>query len=192
MQLKIILASKSPRRAQLLNQVGLSFKIVPSHIDESKYLSSSPIQTARKIAVAKTKSVAQKYRSGIIIGADTIVVINRKIIGKPKDKQDARNLLSTLSGKTHRVITGIAVLDAQTNRVKQGHSITAVTFRKLTQKEIDEYIDTGDPFDKAGSYGIQGKGALFVERISGDYFNVVGLPLVLLFRLLKSYLPKLI
>jgi septum formation protein len=188
MQPKIILASKSPRRAQLLHQVGLSFKIVPSHIDESNFHSTNPVQTARKIAVAKARSVALKYRSGIIIGADTIVVINRKILGKPIDKQDARNLLSNLSGKTHRVITGIAVLDARTNCIKQGHSITAVTFRKLTLKEIEEYIDTGDPFDKAGSYGIQGKGALFVERITGDYFNVVGLPLVLLFRLLKSFL----
>jgi septum formation protein len=187
---KIILASKSPRRAQLLNQIGVKFKIIPSHIDESQFAAPHPIQTAQRIAVAKARFIAQKYRAGIIIGADTIVVINRKILGKPKDKFEARKLLSILSGKTHRVITGIAVIDAKTNRIKQGHSITYVTFRKLSRKEIDEYIATGDPFDKAGSYGIQEKGALFVERITGDYFNVVGLPLVLLSRLLKPFLQK--
>ncbi|MFB3896401.1 MAG: nucleoside triphosphate pyrophosphatase [bacterium] len=188
--MQIILASKSPRRAQLLTQIGLKYRIVPSHIDESKYTNSNPIRTARQLAIAKAKVVAQKYRTGIIIGADTIVVIDRQILGKPKDKHDARKLLSILSGRTHRVITGLAVLDVKSNRIKLGHSITYVTFRKLAQKEIDEYIATGDPFDKAGSYGIQGKGALFVDRITGDYFNVVGLPLVLLSRLLKPFLPK--
>lgn len=188
--MQIILASKSPRRAQLLTQIGLKYKIVPSHIDESKYTNSNPIHTARNLAVAKARHIGQQYRTGIIIGADTIVVIDRKILGKPKDKQDAIKLLSTLSGRTHRVITGLAILNAKTNRVKVGHSITYVTFRKLLRKEIEEYIATGDPFDKAGSYGIQGKGALFVERITGDYFNVVGLPLVLLSRLLQSFLLK--
>ena len=188
--MQLILASKSPRRAQLLNQVGVKFKIIPSHIDESIHLSANPVQAVRQLALAKAQSVADKRNTGIIIGADTIVVINRKILGKPKNQADACRLLIQLSGKTHQVITGIAVIDAKTKTKKVSHCITSVRFCKLTKKAIDEYIATGDPFDKAGGYGIQGKGALFVACITGDYFNVVGLPLVSLFRLLDSFLLK--
>ncbi|MDI6784915.1 MAG: Maf family protein [bacterium] len=184
--MQFILASKSPRRAQLLNQVGLQFKIIPSHIDESIHLSANPVQAVRQIALAKAQSVAENQKTGIIIGADTIVVSNRKIVGKPKDKSDARRLLNQLSGRTHQVITGVAVIDARTKRKKVSHCITSVRFRKLTKPEIDAYIATGDPFDKAGAYGIQGKGALFIEKINGDYFNVVGLPLVLLMKLINK------
>ena len=186
--MQIILASKSPRRAQLLTQIGIPFKIIPSHIDESLHLSVKPIQAVRQIALAKARSVAETRKTGMVLGADTIVVINRRILGKPKTPADARRLLTLLSGKTHRVITAIAIIDAATGRTKIGHRITAVKFRKLTRKEIDDYIATGDPFDKAGAYGIQGKGALFIEKINGDYFNVVGLPLVLLSQLLDSFL----
>lgn len=188
--MQLILASNSPRRAQLLKQVGLQFKIIPSHIDESIHIFQNPVQAVRQIALAKALSVAEKHKSGIIIGADTIVVLNGKILGKPRTQQDARRLLTQLSGKTHQVITAVAVIDAKTKKRNLGHCITSVRFRKLTKKEIQEYIATGEPMDKAGAYGIQRKGALLVKAIHGDYFNVVGLPLVLLSRLLAALVPK--
>ncbi|MCX7918669.1 MAG: Maf family protein [bacterium] len=183
--MQVILASKSPRRAQLLTQIGLKFTIVPSHVDESIHVSKNPVLAVRQLAIAKAKFVAKQYKAGLIVGADTVVVLGQKILGKPKDITEAQRLLTQLSGKTHRVITGIAIVDAKSNRKVVGHCVTFVTFRKLTKSEIDEYIKTGEPFDKAGAYGIQGKGALFVKRIEGDYFNVVGLPLVLLMELIK-------
>ncbi|OUN00542.1 MAG: septum formation protein Maf [Firmicutes bacterium ZCTH02-B6] len=183
----IILASASPRRQQLLAETGLPFTVAVSEVDEEAIDGASPRELAARRALCKAQAVARTVPRGLVIGADTIVLCQGQVLGKPKDTADAKRLLSLLSGKSHRVITGVCVIEAPSGRCAVDSACTKVTFRRLAPDEIDRYVTTGEPMDKAGAYGIQGKGALLVERIVGDYFNVVGLPLTLLARMLKEF-----
>lgn len=175
---RLILASASPRRSALLSQIGLTFEIFPSEIEEplpDKDL--SPEKVTQKLAKLKARAVAERYTEGIIIGADTLVLLKKELLGKPKNREDAKSMLSRLSGKTHRVITGVALIDVKKKTETTWSEVTKVCFRELCADEIDNYIESGEAKDKAGAYGIQGRGAAFVKRIDGCYFNVVGLPL---------------
>ncbi len=192
MTISIILASKSPRRRDLLHQAGLSFTVEEADVDEEVLPGEKPLTYAMRVALDKARAVCTRTKSGIIIAADTIVVLGDVILGKPLDARDAERMLSMLSGKTHRVITGLAVLDAHSGRMQIGSAVTKVRFHTLTQDLILSYINTGEPFDKAGAYGIQGKGALLVDGIDGCYTNVVGLPLSLLGQMLLNFGIKLL
>lgn len=184
----LILASASPRRRELLEQVGIPFSVQPSGVDEANVLlTGSPAEKAEQLAAAKAEDIASANSSGIVLGADTIVELDGEIFGKPADEADAFNMLSRLQGKKHRVITGIALIDCKTGIRRQTHESTQVTFARLSAEEIRAYISTGEPFDKAGAYGIQGKAALFVEGICGCYPNIVGLPVMRLKKLLEEF-----
>jgi len=187
----IILASASPRRRELLRQVGLSFKAAPAPVDERVLDGERPETYAARVAAEKAHAAAKKFSSGIIIAADTVVAIDSVILGKPADAADAERMLGMLSGKMHRVITGLAVMDAGTGKMLTRTARTKVWFRSLSREQIASYVKGGEPLDKAGAYGIQGKGSLLVERIDGCYFNVVGLPLVLLSEMLNEFKVRL-
>jgi septum formation protein len=176
---KIILASKSPRRKKLLSQLGLEFEVHASNYEEGE-------GTALQHAKGKALDVAKHYKNAIVIGVDTVGEYKGRIIGKPKDKNEAKEILGFLNGSKHKVVTGIFVIDTATGKTAKGISETFVKFCKMTEKEMDAYINSGEGKDKAAGYAIQGFGALFVERIEGDYFNVVGLPIFLLSKLLKK------
>ncbi len=177
---ELYLASKSPRRREILGNLGVPFKLIDSPYEEKfeDVQELNPAEMAKKLASLKAFHAASSLRSGIVIGADTIVVKGDSVLGKPSGKQEATDMLSSLSGASHKVITGIAVVDAEGFRTLSHSEITTVHFRDLTQKDIDQYLETGEPFDKAGAYGIQGYAALFVDRLEGCYFNVVGFPVV--------------
>lgn len=183
----LILASNSPRRRELMRQIGLDFRVDPADVDESVFPGESPEGYAVRVALDKARAAAARAGTGIVIAADTIVVLDDEILGKPADPGDAERMLKLLSGNVHRVITGLAVMDAATGKVLTRTSITRVWFRSLAPREIISYIATGEPLDKAGAYGIQERGALLVDKIDGCYFNVVGLPLSLLGELLLSF-----
>ncbi|NLM45797.1 MAG: septum formation inhibitor Maf [Firmicutes bacterium] len=181
---EIILASASPRRAELLRQLGLQFTVCQSEVDEKQVTAETPEELALLLAERKAEAVAAQVKKGIIIAADTIVHLDGKILGKPADYSEAHAMLTMLSGRTHEVLTGVAVI-RQPERRRAGHvETTRVTFRRLTEAEIEWYLRSGEAFDKAGGYGIQGKAAVFVEKIDGCYFNVVGLPLAALWKML--------
>lgn len=184
---KLILASGSPRRIGLLKNLGCKFQIIPSKIKEKVNPSLSPTENVKRISCSKALDVASKISDGIVIAADTGVILDKKILGKPKNKKEAKRMLQNLSGKEHQVITGLAVMDTKTRVLRQEAVITKVKFRKLNKNLIEKYVATGEPLDKAGAYGIQGKGALLIESIKGDYFNVVGLPLNTLNQLLEKF-----
>lgn len=180
----LILASKSPRRKELLSLITTDFEIIPAAGEENADPALSPDMFVRKLAEQKALEIAASHPDDTVIGSDTVVAINGEILGKPKDKADAIRMLSLLSGTSHSVFTGVAV-------IKNGetHSFTEETkvrFFPLTEKEIEDYTASGEPFDKAGAYGIQDKGALLVEGIDGDYYNVMGLPTGRLYRLMKE------
>ena len=170
----IILASASPRRAKLLKKIIEDFEIIPSKVDESKITANTPEEFAKSAALAKAKEVAKNNPNAVVIGADTIVVLEGKILGKPKDKKDAFAMLQSLSGKTHQVITGIAIVDGK--KITTGVETTQVTMKKIATETIRSYVESNRPLDKAGSYGIQEIEGEFVEKVEGDYDNVVGLP----------------
>ena len=172
----LILASKSPRRRHLLEQAGLEFSVIPSEFNESSVILSSPESYVKCLAEAKAKDISHAYPNSWIIGADTIVFIDSCKLGKPVSNADARRMLSRLSGKTHRVHTGYCICCKTQNRLFSETVTTDVSFRHLSEKEIDWYVGSGEPFDKAGAYAIQGIGAFLVKRINGSYTNVVGLP----------------
>jgi len=185
---RIILASASPRRRELLAQIGLKFEVITSDTDES-FENSMPVEDiVKKLAFEKAHAVAKQVSddNSIIIGADTVVYYDGIILGKPQDEAHARDMLTMLSGNTHQVLTGFAVIRLCDNKVVAHYEKTNVTFRLLSENEIDNYIKTKEPFDKAGGYGIQGLGATFVSGINGDYNNVVGLPLCSLSQCLKN------
>ncbi|NOY53523.1 MAG: septum formation inhibitor Maf [Deltaproteobacteria bacterium] len=189
---KLILASASPRRKELLRGLGLVFDVITSHLPEIREEGVPPRQVAQNLARGKACDVAGKLNDGIVIGADTLVVLDGEILGKPRDREDARRILRHLSGRIHEVITGVAVIDTASGRSLQSVGVTQVHFRELTDDEIGRYVSTGEPMDKAGAYGIQGKGILFVEGIEGCYTNVVGLPLPVLAEMLaRMDLPLL-
>lgn len=179
---KLILASASPRRKDLLRQIGLDFEIIPSTVDE-KIEEVEPVKLVMELALLKAKDVASRVE-GLIIGADTIVVDGKTILGKPRSQAEAKEMLRALSGRRHQVMTGVAVVDSESGQHWVDIEITQVVFRELLSEEIDRYVDSGEPMDKAGAYAIQEKGALFVEGIEGCFFNVVGLPLLKMVQLL--------
>ena len=181
----IILASSSPRRAQLLETIGVEFEIAPGQVQERPHAGEAPPDYITRLARAKVIAVARKRDSGLVIGADTIVVLDGHVLGKPEDEEDAERMLRQLSGRWHAVMTGVALYDVATRREVADYDKTLVRFAQLTDREIEWYVKSGEPSDKAGAYGIQGLGSLFVEEIAGNYFNVVGLPLPLVYRLAR-------
>lgn len=183
---RIHLASSSPRRQELLRALGIEFDLVPADVDERSIPYSAPRELALKAAFAKAGEVSSRVAEGIVIAADTIVVLNGKVYGKPDDPADARRMLAEISGHTHTVITGVAVTEPQKTTLLDAAE-TQVSIRKLTTVEIADYVATGEPLDKAGSYAAQGIGARIIERIDGDYHNVVGLPLGLLLQMLSNF-----
>lgn len=177
-ELPIYLASKSPRRKKLLSQLNLKFKTFSIDADETVKNGEHPAKVVKRLSEEKLLHAIPKVKKGIIITADTIVVINNKIVGKPKDKKDAVKILNTLSGNTHTVYTGFSIYNTVTKKTITDFEKTFVTFRDLSRNEIEDYIASGSPMDKAGAYGIQDDfGAVFVSKINGCYYNVVGLPL---------------
>lgn len=188
----IILASTSPRRYELLQNLGLSFKVVPSEVKENQQLDTNPIDGVRENALKKGRWVSANYPDHLVIAADTIVVLGQKVMGKPADEQDAYRMLAELSGKTHQVYTAIGLFFERYNQSQMDIVSTDVTFRELTGDEIWAYINTGEPFDKAGAYAIQGQGSVLIDRINGCYFNVVGFPLSRFFLLLDQFLGKFV
>lgn len=183
--MSIILASASPRRQELLKQIGCDFTVMVSEVTEDNTAALSPVEFATSLAAAKAADVAGKVTpADIVVGADTIVVLEGRVYGKPRDRAHACEMLAELAGRQHQVITGIAV--AAGGQVLTDHCITTVKIRPLSDQEIADYVATGEPMDKAGAYAIQGIGALLVEGIDGCYPNVVGLPLVTLQKLLQT------
>jgi nucleoside triphosphate pyrophosphatase len=180
---RIILASASPRRRELLDLIGIRHTVVPADIDESIHGAEQPEEYAERLAREKAARVAAQFGDALVIAADTIVVIGGRVLGKPRTEADAVNMLFALNGTTHTVVTGMAC--AFNGRLESSVDDVAVTFRELSDHEIKEYVATGEPMDKAGSYGIQGYGATIVRRIDGDYFAVMGLSLVRLVTLMQ-------
>ncbi len=179
---RIILASQSPRRRELLHLIRLDHEVRPAHVDESQQPGESPRLYAERVARDKALAIAREQSDAVVIGADTIVVVDGDVLGKPNDASDAAAMLARLSDRTHLVDTAVAV--ARNGTVVSGVEEVDVTFRALDRAEIQRYIATGEPLDKAGAYGIQGYGATIVKRIRGDYFAVMGLPLGMLVTLL--------
>ena len=183
----IILASASPRRKELLEKIGFKFDVDASDCEGEINSELEPHKLVRQISIKKAKSVAVRHKNALIIAADTIGVIGNKILGKPHTENEARKMLHEISGKSHLVITGFTVLDTATNKILSRTVNTKVYIKKLTKQEIDAYVKTGEPMDKAGAYAIQGRGAVIVEKIEGDYYNVMGLPLNALAEALKEF-----
>ena len=182
---KLVLASKSPRRAEILRAVGWEFEAIAANIDETRMASEDAVSYVKRLAQTKAETVAQLISDeALVLGADTVVVIDGEILGQPGDDSNARTMLKLLSGKWHEVVTGVALLRAgPTPQLSIDHETTRVRFCEMTADEIDWYVSTGEPSDKAGAYAIQGRGAVFIQEIQGDYFNIVGLPMRLLYRL---------
>ena len=187
---RLVLASASPRRAALLSQIGLMFEVRPSDVVEpplNVYLNKPASEITRELALLKARAVAQDCCEGVVIGADTLVSLDGELLGKPTDDADALMMLTHLSSTCHEVVTGVALIDAATGQDSVWSETTQVYFRELSKTEITAYIATGEASDKAGAYGIQGRGAAFVRRIEGCYFNVVGLPLASLVERLSNF-----
>jgi septum formation protein len=188
-ELHLILASSSPRRIELLKYLALPFTVSPSSWEEKFDPSWRPERVVLELSrtkaedVAKTLPAEQKH---LVLGGDTIVVLDERIMGKPSSKEDACNMLRSLSGRTHLVYTGVAVLHAPGGEIRQGFERSEVTFRKLLEQEIISYVETGEPRDKAGAYALQGTGSSIVEKINGCYTNIIGFPMPLLVRLLRE------
>ena len=183
---KLILASASPRRAEILRSVGWPFEALPAHIDESREEGERADAYVERIALAKAEAAAARAPGSLVLGADTVVVIDDQILGKPCDEGDANRMLRVLNGRRHQVLTGVALVNEVTGQSKVAHEVTDVRFAEMSDEEINWYVATGEPMDKAGAYAIQGHGALFIKEIRGDYFNVVGLPVRLLYSLIKG------
>lgn len=191
--LRLILASASPRRAEVLRDAGLPFTAMPAHVDESRGLNESPVEFVRRLAEAKARVAAARMSGAepaIIVGADTAVVLDemagRLVLGKPASAEEARAMLRRLSGRTHEVMTGLALVRGPDGATRVGCETTRVSFAPLSEDELDEYVASGEPFDKAGAYAIQGRGGRYITRVEGCYFNVVGLPLAMLYAMLRE------
>ena len=191
LRMKLLLASQSPRRIELLRNAGIDFEVIPSGVDEGEpCVGELPAEYARRVARDKALEVAASSpASSLVLGADTIVTADGLILGKPHDASDAIRMLRLLSGRTHEVITAICLVRAPEHIAALQHATTQVTFRDLAEDEIRAYVESGEPFDKAGAYAIQGLASKFVASISGCYFNVVGLPVSLLYETLRT-LPE--
>jgi septum formation protein len=184
----LILASSSPRRAELLRAAGIPFQIFPVTVNESISKVEPPGEHVRRLAREKAELAFQHHPEAVVLGADTIVIISGEIMGKPRDPTEATRMLRVLSGREHEVLTGIALVSRRGIAVEVAR--TRVWVNPLTEVEIQDYVATGEPLDKAGAYGIQGLGSRFIDRVQGSYSNVVGLPVALVYRLLKGYPEK--
>jgi septum formation protein len=181
---KIVLASQSPRRAEILAAVGWEFEAIAANIDETRFAAEDAVSYVERLARSKAETIAKAFPDRLVIGADTVVVIDGEILGQPRDDDDARRMLRLLSGKWHDVLTGVALLrGGEPAQDLADHATTRVLFAQMSTAEIDWYVSTGEPKGKAGAYGIQGSAALFIKEIQGEYFNVVGLPVRLVFEL---------
>lgn len=185
----LILASGSPRRAEILTAVGWKFEKEVADIDETEFLGEKPEDYVRRLAKTKAETVAVNHENALVLGADTIVVIDEKIIGKPKDFDDARRMIKMLSGNWHEVLTGVALVKVSEGNFETKIDLqkTLVKFAEINAAEIEFLVEKGEPLDKAGAYAVQAQAALFIEEIAGDYWNVVGLPVNLVFRLLEKF-----
>lgn len=183
----IILASASPRRKEILAKMGLKFEVDESAYEEKIVAGLKPDSLARFLSRGKAWDVARRHRKALVIAADTIVVSGRRLFGKPRTGEEAREMLNSLSGKAHAVITGFTIIDTESKRELSRSVKSKVFFKRLSRGEIDAYIKSGEPLDKAGAYGIQGLGAVLIKKIEGDFFNVVGLPLNALVESLKKF-----
>lgn len=185
--MNIILASASPRRKEILENASVKFEVMASSIEELTLDGESPCQMVMRLAFEKGMDIASIQKSDLIISADTIVVIDNTVLGKPKNEIEARKMITSLSGRTHQVITGISLINLDNNKKIIDYVISNVKFKNLSEEDINDYIRTKESLDKAGAYGIQGYGALLVDEIQGDYFNIVGLPISRLSDLLKKH-----
>lgn len=183
----IILASKSPRRREILENTKVRFSVKESQVDEIIKANESPKETVMRLAYEKALDVANDNEESLVIGADTIVVINNRILGKPKNEEEAYDMIKLLSGKTHYVITGFALINLSLNKKVIDCEVSQVTFKELSEECIKDYLNTKESLDKAGAYGIQGYGGLLVNNIQGDYFNIVGLPISKISDCLKDH-----
>jgi septum formation protein len=183
---KLILASTSPRRAEILRTVGWPFESLAVSIDESRRAGEEAVAYVERVARAKAEAAALRVPGLTILGADTVVVIENEILGKPLDDEDARRMLRLLRDRWHQVLTGVALVNGEADSSKVAHEVTEVRFAAMSEDEISWYVATGEPKDKAGAYAIQGQGARFIKEIRGDYFNIVGLPVRLLYELLTN------
>jgi len=189
----LVLASRSPRRKELLQAVGWPFETMVAGIDETRFPEEDAPTYVKRLAQNKAEVVAQKKEGRLVLGADTVVVIDGEILGQPQDHEDAGRMLRQLTGRWHEVLTGVALVrrgDGACSLV--AHESTRVHFAELTEEELAWYVNTGEPMDKAGAYAIQGRAATFIKELEGDYFNVVGLPIRLVYELLRELEPKLI
>lgn len=181
-----ILASASPRRQELLRSVGLKFKTIPAHVNEDYIPGESPREHVKRLARNKALAIANQYPDFWVLGADTIVVIDNLILGKPKDKKHARQMLERMSGRKHEVFTGFSLSHASANLIKTKVIRSTVQFKPISNEEMDWYVSCKEPYDKAGGYAVQGKGAYFIKAIRGSYTNVIGLPLCEVLEELKN------
>ena len=190
---KIILASGSPRRKELLGKIGIPFVVEVSDYEEDMNLKLKPLELAKALSAGKAEAVAERHKGedAIIIGADTFVVLDNKILGKPHTPEKAKEMIREMSGRAHLVITGFTIIDTKSGKKVSKEVESKVYFRKLTDEEIDAYVRTGEPLDKAGAYAIQEAGSVLIERTEGDYTNIVGLPLPALIEELKKFGIKL-
>jgi septum formation protein len=184
---RIILASTSPRRKMLLEQIGLTFEQVASDYEEDMTLDMPPTELVKFLSKGKGDAVAKNFEDALVIAADTIVEFDGEIFGKPHTPENSFEMLSRLNGTTHSIITGMTIIDTGSGRVESKAVTTEVDFRQLTEDEIQAYVDSGEPLDKAGAYGIQSLGVILIKEIRGDYSNIVGLPLTPLVEMLKSF-----
>jgi len=181
---KLILASKSPRRKEILEKCGIPFEIDAAEIDETLRSSLSLTDAIMELSVRKASAVLERHPDAVVLGSDTIVVIDNRVLGKPHDRNDARSMLEELSGRTHQVITGLALVSGK--KTYTGVSVSHVSFAKLSEDEITEYLSSGEADDKAGAYGIQGLAGRFITNIDGDYYAIMGLPLSMVYQELKN------
>ena len=183
----LVLASSSPRRKEILTAVGWPFEAQPAHIDETRLEGESPEDFVSRLAREKAERVASTRLFGLVLGADTTVVVDGHVLEKPRDEEDARRMLRLMSERWHEVLTGVALVSAESGRVATGLERTRVRFAAMTDEEIAWHVETGSVLDKAGAYAIQGRAALFIEGIEGDYWNVVGLPVRLVYELARGF-----
>lgn len=181
----LVLASSSPRRKELLTMAGYEFETVPTNVSENFLHGTPPMQVVEQLSTRKAQAVVKEHPADTVIAADTIVVLKGRILGKPKDEEMAKAMLKLLSANVHQVYTGYTVISGK--NFFCGHECTSVEFYALSPEDIDSYVATGEPLDKAGAYGIQGKGSLFVKRINGDFYNVMGLPIAKIHRILEGF-----
>jgi septum formation protein len=190
--MEIVLASASKRRQELLEKIGLQFSVDPSDYPEDGFFELKPRERAKQVSLEKARAVAARHRDALIIAADTFIVARGKVMGKPHSSNEAKRMLKALSGRSHTVITGFTIMDTANNKTLSRAVETKIHMRKLSEREIGSYVSSGEPLDKAGAYAIQGLGSVLIDRIEGDYYNVVGLPLSAFTKELKRFGVKVL